>query len=140
MIRYFLLLICISTIVSCQKNKRDQIFNIVYAVDVFACDSIAISYHSDYYVASGNLNFINPLDTLDHNLYLNNTLWLGTRNTTNEEEGYYINVNFEDFNISSGASYGVRVYVNDTFLIDQHIGNYSNENITLSGNIPEDFK
>jgi hypothetical protein len=125
---------------SCKKNKRDQIFNIVYAVDVYASDTMSLEYHSDYYHSSGELKRLNPLDTLEHNLYLSNTLWLGTRNTENEEEGYYISVDFEDVNVPAGAQYGIRVFVNDTILIDSKYGDANGGVLVLEGVIPEDFK
>jgi hypothetical protein len=126
--------------ISCNKNKRDEIYNIVYAVDVFVSDTMSLEYHSDYYQSSGVLNTINPLDTLDHNLYLNNTLWLGTRVTTNEEEGYYISVDFQDVSIPVGTEYGIRIFVNDTILIDSKYGDANGGVMTVEGAIPEDFK
>ncbi len=127
-------------VVSCKKKKGDTLFNITYQVDVFVVDSLNITYYSDYHFASGNIDLIYPLDETSHNLYLDNTVWVGTRTTSDKEEGYYVKVNYGDLTIPTGVAFGVRVYANDTILIESKEGDASTTSITVEGKVPNFFK
>ena len=65
------------------------------------------------------------------------TLWWGTRTSATEDNDYYIEVEFPNYSNLSNVTHGVRVFANDTTLIEEfNITNYTDP-IILSGSIPE---
>lgn len=137
--RIYLLLAIILLGVSCTKNQGEQLYNIVYEVDVYAHDSITIEYNSDLFFYSKTYSKIFPLDTNEHSFNIDRSYWTGTRYTNNKEEDYYIKVNFNQYNNPNSYSFGVRIYANDTNLLDSKIFTNNTSEIILQGKVSDKF-
>ena len=137
-IKYIFVIAILLSLYSCSKNNEEPIFNVIYQVDVFTSDSLKVEYNSDYFFSTKSYKPIFPLNSNNHTI-IDGAIWQGERLTNNREEDYYIKVSNLIYTNPNNYSYGVRVYVNDTNLIDSYEINSAQAEIVLQGKISDKF-
>ncbi len=125
--------------VSCNKKDPRPVYNVRYEINLHTQDTISIAYQSDYWSQSGNLKVFSPHEEgTTHNIN-SDLVWYAERTSPNRDEGYNIQVWFDDDADQLNYFRSVRVYVNDTNLIDSYESYSDTNTIILSGEFPFTF-
>lgn len=138
----FLFALILMVLSSCEEEaSRTVLTTVCYEIDLpDTLDSYKaeVTYYSDFYYATGELKEI----TLDSsNIDSTATKWLGKRYLSANDERdqeYYISASFSGIDsIEEGLN--VRVYFNDSILIDEKPYSPTNSQIEISGTVPDKF-
>ena len=134
---------------SCEKNEGSSIYKVWYLLEVPAKFDANITYFSDKYAATKNLETIHITDTTYApflaTLSENSSkirVWVTSHIQKNRDLPYYIEAQFNDstkFDYSASKKYVLMVFVNDTTMIDSVQFTPTFNKLKLTGNIPLKF-
>ena len=130
----FILLIII--VFGCEKNEGTTLWRLWYAVQLPPNYDLKVTYNSDKYFDSDERDTVYVHDS-SYVQYLDG-FWIGQHLQDHKNDGYYVNVQIDSLTPYDGRL-GVFVYANDTSLLDSVFYPYGTSQITLEGEIPENF-
>lgn len=134
---------------SCEKNEGSSIYKVWYLLEVPSKFDVNITYYSDKYAATKNLESIHITDTTyapyQATLSENSSkikVWFASHLQKDRSLPYFIEAQFNDstqFDYTGNKKYVMMVFVNDTTLIDSVQFKPTFGKLTLSGDIPLNF-
>ncbi|MFM7021936.1 MAG: hypothetical protein ACKOXB_03085 [Flavobacteriales bacterium] len=132
--------------ISCEKNEGSSIYKVWYLLEVPNQFDANITYYSDKYAATGQLETIHITDTTYNpfNASLSENsgkikVWYATHLQKDRSLPYYIEAQFNDstkFDYTGNKKYVMMVFVNDTTLVDSIQFTPTFNKIKLTGDIP----
>jgi hypothetical protein len=120
----------------CEKNEGTTLWRLWYAVQLPPNYDLKVTYNSDKYFDSDERDTVYIHDS-SYVQYLDG-FWIGQHLQDQKNDGYYVNVQIDSLTPYDGRL-GVFVYANDTSLLDSVFYPYGTSQITLEGEIPENF-
>lgn len=133
-IRFFISMLATLFLCACSKPKPVPVYTLTYEVDVLSGNPFSVQYYSDLYYASGKeqTTFFNqPSAPWPY------TVWWATRSEATGDSDYYIKIEFPDYNNPSNIEHSIRVYANDTTLLDELKMTAYSGPVILKGKVPE---
>lgn len=134
---------------SCEKNAGPAIYKVWYLLELPTTFDANITYYSDKYVATKNLETLHindtnytPLQATFSETSNKLNVWVANHLQSDRSLPYYIEAQFNSatkFDYTNGKKYVMMVFVNDTTMIDsiQFLPTYNK--LKLTGNIPTSF-